>query len=90
MGDSRGFSHSGLSRPSEQLLEVRSELQSGEWIEGYPGVQLEARFQSMRVLAVNAEQQVVLKRAIGMYLGPLAKTIARRGYASQLVSVTLM
>ena len=41
-------------------------------------------------LTVNAEQQAVLERALGMYLGPLAKTLVRREVARQLTFNTLL
>ncbi len=44
----------------------------------------------MRVLAVNAEQQAVLEKALGQYLGPLAKTLVRREVARQLTFNTLL
>jgi hypothetical protein len=69
-----GFPRSGVSRPSELRTETRSELRS----------------ESMKVLAVNAEQQAVLEKALGQYLGPLAKTLVRREVARQLTFNTLL
>jgi len=48
------------------------------------------RSDSMKVLAVNAEQQAVLERALGQYLGPLAKTLVRREVARQPSFNTLL
>ncbi len=81
-----GFSRSGVSRPSESRSEVRSEVRSELRSEARP----ELRSESMRVLAVNAEQQAVLERALGQYLGPLAKTLVRREVARQLTFNTLL
>ncbi len=50
----------------------------------------EPQSESMRILAVNAEQQAVLERALGQYLGPLAKTLVRREVARQLTFNTLL
>lgn len=69
-----GIPRSGVSRPSEVRSEVRSELRS----------------ESMKVLAVNAEQQAVLEKALGQYLGPLARTLVRREVARQLSFNTLL
>ncbi len=69
-----GFPRSGVSRPSEFRSEGRSETRSD----------------SMKVLAVNAEQQAVLEKALGQYLGPLAKTLVRREVARQLSFNTLL
>nr|WP_295772160.1 protein kinase [Rhodoferax sp.] len=82
-----GFSRTGVSRPSEVLRsehrsEVRSELRSE--------VRSDARSDSMKVLAVNAEQQAALEKALGQYLGPLAKTLVRREVARQLTFNTLL
>jgi len=84
-------SRSGVSRPSEtrsqipsQVVrsEVRSELRSE--------VRSDARSESMRVLAVNAEQQAALEKALSQYLGPLSKTLVRREVARQLTFNTLL
>ncbi len=81
-GTTSGFSRSCVSRPSE----LRSELRP----DGRSEVRSEARSESMKVLAVNAEQQAVLERALGMYIGPLAKTLVRREVARQLSFNTLL
>jgi serine/threonine protein kinase len=73
-GTTSGFSRTGVGRPSELRSEFRSEVRSD----------------SMKVLAVNAEQQAVLERTLGLYLGPLAKTLVRREVARQLTFNTLL
>lgn len=50
----------------------------------------EPQSESMRILAVNAEQQAVLERALGQYLGPLSRTLVRREVARQLSFNTLL
>jgi len=44
----------------------------------------------MKVLAVNAEQQTVLERALGLYLGPLSRTLVRKEVARQSSFDTLL
>ncbi len=44
----------------------------------------------MRALTVNAEQQAALERALGQYLGPLAKMLVRREVARQLTFNALL
>lgn len=65
---------SGFSRPFESRSETRGEPRSD----------------SMKVLTVNAEQQAVLEKALGQYLGPLARTLVRRELARQLSFNTLL
>ncbi len=50
----------------------------------------EPQSESMKILAVNAEQQAVLEKALSQYLGPLSKTLVRREVARQLSFNTLL
>jgi hypothetical protein len=50
----------------------------------------EPQSESMKILAVNAEQQAALERALSKYLGPLSKTLVRREVARQISFSTLL